>query len=448
MKKIAFFIFALSLSIITAQSFPEKSEFTKQWSAPKQTPDHILLNLSGDPSSSISVSWRTSRQITSGFGEIAIAKADAKFVINAKRIEAKTTNLKYSNVVNNYLTSKKTFKNLNHNYHSVTFEDLEPNTTYAYRVGDGKYWSEWIQFTTAEKTNMPFSFIYVGDAQNYIYDLWSRLIREGYKKAPEANFIIHVGDLIDDAHNEEEWHEWFAAGGWIHRTLPSLAIPGNHEYRPLYNKDIPLRKKSLSIQWNHQFTLPENGIDALPETSYFIDYQGVRFIALNSNEKIDEQTIWLEETLKNNPHEWAIAFLHHPIYSASTSRDNPKRRQAWKPLFDKYGVDLVLQGHDHSYARGSSSSTEKNLSIGTNTKDVTGTVYVVSVSGPKQYDVKKDWKEYDISLDKSGQDKQLFQVITIDDNKLSYKSYTAIGDLFDSFELIKNSDGTNSLVNQ
>lgn len=448
MKKIAFFIFALSLSIITAQSFPEKSEFTKQWSAPKQTPDHILLNLSGDPSSSISVSWRTSRQITSGFGEIAIAKADAKFVINAKRIEAKTTNLKYSNVVNNYLTSKKTFKNLNHNYHSVTFEDLEPNTTYAYRVGDGKYWSEWIQFTTAEKTNMPFSFIYVGDAQNYIYDLWSRLIREGYKKAPEANFIIHVGDLIDDAHNEEEWHEWFAAGGWIHRTLPSLAIPGNHEYRPLYNKDIPLRKKSLSIQWNHQFTLPENGIDALPETSYFIDYQGVRFIALNSNEKIDEQTIWLEETLKNNPHEWAIAFLHHPIYSASTSRDNPKRRQAWKPLFDKYGVDLVLQGHDHSYARGSSSLTEKNLSIGTNTKDVTGTVYVVSVSGPKQYDVKKDWKEYDISLDKSGQDKQLFQVITIDDNKLSYKSYTAIGDLFDSFELIKNSDGTNSLVNQ
>ena len=448
MKKIAFFIFALSLSIITAQSFPEKSEFTKQWSAPKQTPDHILLNLSGDPSSSISVSWRTSRQITSGFGEIAIAKADAKFVINAKRIEAKTTNLKYSNVVNNYLTSKKTFKNLNHNYHSVTFEDLEPNTTYAYRVGDGKYWSEWIQFTTAEKTNMPFSFIYVGDAQNYIYDLWSRLIREGYKKAPEANFIIHVGDLIDDAHNEEEWHEWFAAGGWIHRTLPSLAIPGNHEYRPLYNKDIPLRKKSLSIQWNHQFTLPENGIDSLPETSYFIDYQGVRFIALNSNEKIDEQTIWLEETLKNNPHEWAIAFLHHPIYSASTSRDNPKRRQAWKPLFDEYGVDLVLQGHDHSYARGSSSLTEKNLSIGTNTKDVTGTVYVVSVSGPKQYDVKKDWKEYDISLDKSGQDKQLFQVITIDDNKLSYKSYTAIGDLFDSFELIKNSDGTNSLVNQ
>ena len=48
---------------------------------------------------------------------------------------------------------------------------------------------------------------YVGDAQNYVYDLWSRLIREGYKKAPEASFILHAGDLIDDAHNEEEWHQ-------------------------------------------------------------------------------------------------------------------------------------------------------------------------------------------------------------------------------------------------
>ena len=113
--------------------------------------------------------------------------------------------------------------------------------------------------------------------------------------------------MVDDAHNEEEWHEWFAAGGWIHRTLPSLAVPGNHEYRPLYQKDIPLRKKTLSIQWNHQFTLPNNGINDILETNYFLDYQGVRFIALNSNVKIEEQMEWLENVLKNNPHKWTIA---------------------------------------------------------------------------------------------------------------------------------------------
>ena len=63
------------------------------------------------------------------------------------------------------------------------------------------------------------------------------------------------------------------------------------------------------------------------------------------------------------------------------------------------------------------------------------------------YDVKPDWDQYEPTRHKAGENKQLFQVISIDGNKLSYKSYTAIGDLFDSFELIKNENGINSLIN-
>ena len=74
-------------------------------------------------------------------------------------------------------------------------------------------------------------------------------------------------------------------------------------------------------------------------------------------------------------------------------------------------------------------------------------VYVVSVSGPKQYDVKPDWDQYEATRYKAGENKQLFQVISIDGNTLSYKSYTAIGDLFDSFDLIKSENGINSLIN-
>jgi len=162
---------------------------------------------------------------------------------------------------------------------------------------------------------------------------------------------------------------------------------------------------------------------------------------------IDEQMEWLETVLKNNPHKWTIAFFHHPLYSATTKRDYPERRKRWKPLFDKYGVDLALQGHDHTYARGSESLYEKNLLTGTNIKDATGTVYVVSVSGPKQYDIKPSWNQYEATRHKAGADKQLFQVISIDGNKLSYRSYTAIGDLFDSFDLIKNENGINILKN-
>ena len=201
-KKLIVLIVILT-NVVFAQSLLKKTEFDKNWSNPKKFPDHILLNFSDNPATTVSVTWRTDRSINKGFGEIAQAQANPMFVSNSQRFLAKTSNLKYSNVVNNYLNSKKSINSLNHNYHSVTFTDLKPNTVYAYRVGDGKHWSEWIQFTTAHKTNEPFSFLYVGDAQNYIYDLWSRLIREGYKTAPEASFILHAGDLVDDAHNEE-----------------------------------------------------------------------------------------------------------------------------------------------------------------------------------------------------------------------------------------------------
>ena len=98
-KNVTLMIFLMS-TIIFAQSFPKKTEFDKNWSKPKKFPDHILLNYSDDPATTVSVTWRTSREINKGFGEIAVAKADPKFVLKSDRFIAKTSNLKYSNVVN------------------------------------------------------------------------------------------------------------------------------------------------------------------------------------------------------------------------------------------------------------------------------------------------------------------------------------------------------------
>ena len=89
---------------------------------------------------------------------------------------------------------------------------------------------------------------------------------------------------------------------------------------------------------------------------------------------------------------------------------------------------------------------EKNLITGTNVKDATGTVYVVSVSGGKMYKVKPGWEDYEALRDRVGNNKQLFQVISVDGNKLSYISYTATGELFDAFDLIKNKNGLNSFI--
>ena len=121
-------------------------------------------------------------------------------------------------------------------------------------------------------------------------------------------------------------------------------------------------------------------------------------------------------------------------------------RGLWKPLFDKYNVDLALQGHDHTYTRGRVEPYEVNLVDGENLQDITGTVYVVSVSGGKMYKVKPGWEDYEALRDRVGNNKQLFQVISVDGDKLTYKSYTATGELFDAFDLIKNENGVNSFV--
>ncbi len=81
---------------------------------------------------------------------------------------------------------------------------------------------------------------------------------------------------------------------------------------------------------------------------------------------------------------------------------------------------------------------------------VSDPVYVVSVSGGKMYRVKANWDEYEgdsrALRDRIGNNKQLFQVISIDGDKLSYQSYTATGELFDAFDLIKNKNSRNTFI--
>jgi hypothetical protein len=427
----------LWVPIVAFAQFPRSyhaPEFAANWSAPGLHPDHIVLNPTEDPATGISITWRTSPEVDTAYVEIAPATAAPTFWRNGRTLLAQTQTMDATGVVDAERVS---------NYHALTLEDLEPGTLYAYRVGDGRIWSEWFQFRTASREAEPFSFLYVGDAQNFILELWSRLVREGYRKAPDASFIIHAGDLVNSAHSEQEWHEWFMAGGWIHSMLPSLPTPGNHEYQPRSLTERRLGVRSLSEQWRPQFTLPDNGPDGLKETVYYVDYQGARIISLNSNERPRDQAKWLEGVLANNPNKWTIVTFHHPLYSAAGGRDQAELRNFWKPLLDEYGVDIALQGHDHTYARGHTLPSDRNLVRGQNIRDYSGTVYVVSVSGGKMYQARPDgWEQFpEVERDRLAENTQLFQVIDVAGDTLSYASYTATGELYDAFDLIKSAAG-------
>jgi len=430
----------VSISFAQNPRIYKTPEFAKTWSHPSAHPDHIVLNYGEDASTQMAVSWRTDTTVTKGFTEIAMTTASPKFWRHAKTLEADTQVMDASEI--------KTAEIISH-YHTVKFDSLIPDSKYAYRVGDGNKWSEWIHFKTASnKKDKPFSFLYVGDAQNYILEVWSRLIREGYRTAPDASFIIHAGDLVNDGHNEQQWHEWFSAGGWIHSMLPSIPVLGNHEYRPYNIEDSERGIRRRSVQWRPQFNLPLNGPESMHEEVYYTDYQDIRIITLNTLGDKMLQKEWLETVLQNNPQKWTIVTYHHPFYSASRGRDNKNLRELWKPLFDKYKVDLSLQGHDHGYARGRVAPSGENVVDGVNLLDETGTVYVVSVSGGKMYGLGDGWDEFGAKRNRGAENTQLFQVISIDNDTLIYESYTATGELYDKFELQKQPDGKPNLFKE
>jgi hypothetical protein len=386
---------------------------------PSPIPDRIVLTWLTDPATSQAITWRSDTTVTRAVVEIAPAEASPRFMLAVDSVAAQTERV-------------ETDSGPAH-FHSANAQALTPGSQYAYRVGSGKYWSEWYHFRTASDTPAPFSFIYFGDAQNNLLSLWSRALRSAYSDAPKAAFMVHAGDLINRANRDLEWGEWFEAGDWIHAMVPSIPTPGNHEYA----KDEE-GKRHLSYLWRPHFTLPAVDLDGLEETVYHIDYQGVRIISLNTNEDLVPQVHWLAKTLKSNPNRWTVVTFHHPVFSTKSGRDNKLLRDRLKPVFDRHGVDLVLTGHDHTYGRG------RNLPVGVTEVDAgTGTVYVVSVSGPKMYVLDDDpW------WDRAAENTQLYQIISIDSDTLRYEARTAIGDLYDAFDLVKRDGKPNRMVDR
>ena len=125
---------------------------------------------------------------------------------------------------------------------------------------------------------------------------------------------------------------------------------GNHEFQSVAKG----KPRNVSIQWRPQFTLPveKELAPELHETVYTVDYQDIRIIVINSNEQLESQTKYIEKQLKDCESRWKIVTCHHSVFSPAKGRNFQFARDHWKPIFDKYGVDLVLNGHDHTYARG------------------------------------------------------------------------------------------------
>jgi len=362
-------------------------------------PDQVVLTWSDAPRTTQTIQWRTSTQVKHGYVQYQEKPGNNRSSPRRPvRATAATVKPETLPLLNDPVIHR----------HTVVLRRLAPGTTYTYSVGDGSAagWTEPAEFTTAPASGQSFTFIYLGDAQVGL-DKWGTLAHTSLRTHPEAAFYLMAGDLVNRGAERDDWDSLFhnAQGVWTHR--PVMPTIGNHECQG--------SKPKLYLK---EFTLPENGPKGIePERAYSFEYGNALFVVLDGNLAPASQAAWLEQKLSQTHATWKFVMYHQPAYSSGGNRDNVELRAAWTPLFDKYHVDMVLQGHDHAYLRTYPMRAGQRVP-----SPKEGTVYVISVSGTKSYpQPKHDYTEVGMT------NVATFQVLDIqtNPNRLQYRAYAA-----------------------
>ena len=377
-------------------------------------PDQIILSWTADPRTTQTVAWRVYSTITGG--EIQYLKQSEE---NADFSGAQEKDAVGSELSEGY------------KHFEVELDNLQPATTYVYRVGTDNRWSEPGTFTTAADTDK-FSFMYMGDTHigynETSSSVWRQLLDQALTNYPELKFVIQSGDLVDKTENLNYWEEFFNTAAGVFDRIPLLPALGNHEVE---NPDMYLKS----------FALPQNGPEGLKERHYSFDYGNAHFAVLDSNlmgseGQLSEAGIaWLESDLQNSEKDWKFVMFHHPPYGVD-SRDPGQAnmiKEKWVPVMERNSVDIVFVGHQHMYMR-----TYPLRAGQLQEKATEGITYVLGNAGNKTY-LNPEEHDY-IAKVLEGPETTGYTVINIDGALLTMTTRDADGKIKDEYRINKGYD--------
>ena len=303
-------------------------------------------------------------------------KADeAKVRISTNVDMSKTTEADGSNTYSeNYKeftgTSKeyKKIDDVTYYANKVTITELKENTTYYYQcLVDGK-WTSVKKFKTGDTSN--FSFLYVGDpqigaskgqtptessevqsadiaARNDAFS-WNKTLTAAISEHSDVDFLVSAGDQInntgDDNGQEREYAGFLSAD--VLSNVPVAPTIGNHD--------------SKFANYQNHFNVPNAYTEEQNATpagnDYYYTYGDVLFIVLNTNNyNCADHEALIKKAEQAAPNaKWKIVTFHHDIYGSGydhSDSDGIVLRTQLTTLLDKYDIDVVLQGHDHTYSR-------------------------------------------------------------------------------------------------
>ena len=308
----------------------------------------------------------------------------------------------------NYTAAVKQASKTGFYVNHVDLNGLTPSTKYTYTISAGGKTSKEYTYETPAFGSDSFSFAAVGDPQLYAKSLdaniegWTKTVNEVLSDGTDYSFLFSLGDQINeyyaaDGSNLDKVEAEYS-GFFNNESLSSIALAtlvGNHD------------NGNNSTLYTEHFQMPgvtSYGQNKEGDGDYSFTYGGVQFMVLNtSNLSIADHKAFLEETLKKNPNaNWNVVCFHKSMYSVAkhvTEDDIVQLRTGLSPIFKELGIDVVLQGHDHVYARsyimggedGMTADVQKNAD-GTALNDIyepDGVQYVTlnSGSGSKFYSI-------------------------------------------------------------
>ena len=252
-------------------------------------------------------------------------------------------------------------QSVKHNYYAnkVTVTGLEENTTYYYQVYKNGVEQPAEKYET--KSFSDFSFLYVGDPQigagnggnEPNSQSWESVLNQATTNH-DVSFMVSAGDQVNTSTNEEQYSGYLGANAL--RSLPVATTIGNHD----------ATSEKYSYHFNNPNTFNNPNDDHIPMaytegasaagTDYYYTYGEVLFIVLDTNNyncATHENVI--RKAISDNPDaKWRVVTFHQDIYGAARNHsdsDGMILRTQLTPIIDKYDIDVVLQGHDHTYSR-------------------------------------------------------------------------------------------------
>jgi hypothetical protein len=287
----------------------------------------------------------------------------------------------------------------------ATVSSLKENTAYSYRVGAEGGWSTTYSFKTQDFEG-DFDFLFYGDPQigssgNLAKDGagWADTLDVSLAANPNAELLVSGGDQVESANVEPQWNSFLASDKL--RQYPWVATIGNHDVGgKAYEQHFWTPNTDRSAAFYRNSATTESGGD------YWFIHKDVLFIDLNSNayaKGADAAHVdYVSKIVKAHGAEakYTVLVYHHAIYSPAAhanDADAKLRRLDFPTAFSNLGVDLVLQGHDHSYSRsyviknGQKAHDDEQPGAADVAQGPGGVIYVTanSASGSKYYDITK-----------------------------------------------------------